>query len=192
MFYTANIDNYDSKNNDAFVFTSHDMFFDPTREARRYKILSHQFTDEWSLWVDSSVILKKPVEEIIKKYQDKDLVVFKSRYTNCVYQEAGIIKELKLDNPELIDRQMEKYKKAGLPEEIGLSTTTCVFRRHTKKIIEFNNMWWAELSAFSKRDQLSIDYCLWTLGITPNYFDGTLFDSPDFTYTEHIKRRSTV
>jgi len=46
-----------------------------------------------------------------------------------------------------------------------------IIRRHTKKIEQFNNAWWAEYCRFSVRDQLSFMYCLDKIGIPVNLID---------------------
>src|SRR3989338_4129384 len=52
---------------------------DPTRSARKYKILAHQFLPEYtiSIWIDGNILLKGDVNDLIRDYlTDANLAVF--------------------------------------------------------------------------------------------------------------------
>ena len=54
------------------------------------------------------------------------------------------------------------------------------------QIEELNELWWSEISAHSRRDQLSLDYVLWRLGIRPAHFPATVYTSPElFVWQKH-------
>lgn len=84
---------------------------------------------------------------------------------NCLYAEASVCDELGLDYPDRIQEQMERYRAKGFPRRIGLLENCLVIRRNTELIQKLNNLWLEEYLLGSQRDQLSLMYCLWNLGI---------------------------
>lgn len=163
------------------------LFDNPRRNARMYKILSHQFiNDEWSLWMDGNISLNVSPEEIIKKYGKNDIVMFNAHDWHTLKEEVDNIVTLGKDIPENVYPQYKKYIKDGYIDD-HLTCTGCILRHHTSKVIEFNNFWWSELCAGSVRDQISVDYAIWKTGIKVSHFDGCIWNSPDFIYSPHIK-----
>jgi hypothetical protein len=154
---------------------------DPNRNAKIHKVLAHRYLSDfdYSLWIDATIRLLQPVEELIERYlADSDIAVFAHHARNCTYVEAESCIKKKLDNPVVIRDQMERYRALGFPEELGLYAGTVILRRHTPQTEHFNEMWWSEISQYSRRDQLSLRFVLWKLGITPATFPGTVYSSP--------------
>lgn len=167
MAYTAITDNYDVPRDDIKVFSEYDAFKDPCRNAKIYKILSHHYDDsEWSVWVDGGIFLPKWKEEEmvrIVKESHKDIGVFihptyRNTTWDCIYHEAEVCKELGLDNPDIIDAQIARYRKAGYPEHNGMAACGVIIRHHTEEIKRLNEKWWAEICVGSKRDQISFPF----------------------------------
>jgi hypothetical protein len=52
-----------------------------------------------------------------------------------------------------------------------LVTENCIIVRKNDIITQgINELWWQEYSTGSCRDQVSMPYVLWRLGVKPNYF----------------------
>lgn len=171
------------------------LFIDPTRNARMVKVLSHLFiNDEWSLWTDGTIALKKSPEEILEKYKDRgDIVTFKHRVRNCAYDEGVAVLAGRRDtNREIVEEQMAYYRSEGYPEQNGQFETGCFLRHHTPEVKRFNEFWWAQICRFSKRDQLSVNYAAWKLGIKVGNFDGNLDENEEFTIFPHLPNSSLV
>lgn len=168
-----------------------DLFTDPRRNARATKLLAHQYLPgyDYSLWLDGSIRLLSAVEDLISTYlQNSDLAVFKHSARNCIYAEAAVCKKWKLDDPSVIRAQMVKYSRSGYPTRNGLIESGAILRRHTARIEGFNNAWWSECCRYSRRDQLSLNYVLHTLNITPTMFPGTIYENPGLvSYEHHLK-----
>jgi len=171
---------------------------DPRRVAKQYKIIPHHFLPKmtnYSLWIDGSITLKVPIQDLINKYlRDADLALFKHPGRDCIYEEANTCKTLNLDIPEVIDTQMRYYKKDGYPEHNGLCECTILLRRHTKEMDRFDNMWWREITGGSRRDQLSFNYVAWKTSLKYNFFPGSVQEikgnpsfpgNPYFSYEGH-------
>jgi hypothetical protein len=142
------------------------------RNAKHHKVMIHAWVDcEISLWLDSNITLFKPPTQLVEQYlQDCDICTFTHWGRQCIYQEADTCSQLGLDDPEIIRKQMEKYRIEGYPEMNGLNAGGFILRRHTKEVAEFNRFWWDQINQYSKRDQLSLNYCIWKTGIKMGTF----------------------
>jgi len=145
---------------------------DPVRSAKIFKVKPHEFLSDYdiSLWVDANFIIKNDLNSFLKKsneLQQAHMLLFQhDQGRNCIYDEGKIIIQHNKDNPNLVAQQMEKYKKDKYPSQRGLSANSIMLRRHNEdNIIELSNMWWEEITKFSRRDQLSLFYCIWKLSI---------------------------
>ncbi len=150
-----------------------DLFREPRRNSRIPKLLSHQFSNtEYSIWVDGSISLLKPPEELIKRYlKDHDMAVFKHPMRDCIYGEAMKCAVAGLDDPEVIIEQVSTYERKGYAKNKGLCECGVILRRHTSKVKEFNNAWWSEYCRHSNRDQISFMYAVDSVGIRVNMID---------------------
>jgi len=147
----------DQKSNVWKTIKPYDKFKDERRNSRIYKIMPHMFFDsEYSIWMDGNVKLKVPAEEIIMKFlKNKDIALWKHKNRDCIYAEAEACYEQNRDTSEALGEQIEAYKKLNIPVHNGLYAATVIVRRHTKRINELNEKWWAHYTRYSKRDQIS-------------------------------------
>lgn len=147
------------------------------REARRNsrvpKILPHQFVStEYSIWIDGNISLLKPPEELVQRYlANHDIALFKHPLRDCIYGEAMKCATSNLDDPEKIIQQVSTYEHNGYVKSKGLCECGVILRRHTKKVIEFNNFWWSEYCRHSNRDQISFMYAVDSVGVRVNMID---------------------
>jgi hypothetical protein len=149
------------------------IFLEPRRNSRIPKILSHLFCEtEYSIWIDGNVTLLKKPEELVKRYlMDNDIALFKHPKRDCIYDEAIRCATGKLDDPEVIIEQVSRYEREGYAKHKGLYECGVIIRRHTPKVIEFNNYWWAEYCRGSVRDQISCAYCADKVGLRIKVLD---------------------
>jgi len=135
------------------------------RLARRIKVLSHKYTGDaqWSIWIDRNLQLSVHPQEIVRRVftGGADLASFRHPERECTYNESQIVQFLELDDGELVDWQMERYRAERLPRRFGLLETAIVVRRNTARVRQLNQLWWQEISHGSHRDQLSAMYALW-------------------------------
>lgn len=150
---------------------------DPNRNAKKHKILSHEYLPdvEYSLWIDGTVHLLTSANYLVRHYlKEADLVVFKHPTRDCLYAEAQVCQDKNLDDPAVIQQQVDRYKAAGYPENNGLVEATIILRRHNESVKKFNELWWQEIQNGSRRDQISFNYVAKQTGIKLGYFDGYL------------------
>lgn len=159
VVYTAITDKRNPIRKDILCFTENHLFKDKRRNARMYKALSHLFVDaDYSIWVDGRVFLNISPELMIKQLGQKEILVFRHPNSNCIYEEAKTVIDVKLDNREIVEDQMNRYKKSGYLENQGLAMTGIIVRKHTDRIKRLNEQWWAEICRGSVRDQLNFNY----------------------------------
>ncbi len=149
------------------------IYKDDRRNSRLPKMLPHLYCDsEYSIWIDGNETLLKPPTEIIDLLlRDHDIALFKHPVRDCIYDEALRCAKAKLDDPEVIIEQVTRYEKEGYAKHKGLFECGFIVRRHTKKVVEFNNMWHAEYSRGSCRDQISFAYVADKVGLRINAID---------------------
>jgi hypothetical protein len=152
---------------------------DNIKTARMHKILAHKFLPEYeySFWLDGNLDIVGDLNKMIPMMGDADLMIKEHYARDCIYQEMRACKQLNKDNLGVMDAQIQRYKKDGYPENKGLHETNLLLRRHNEKdVIEFDEEWWKEVRAFSRRDQLSFDYILRKLDMKITDYKGYLTD----------------
>ena len=163
--------------------------YDGVRDSKKPKILPHRYLQEYdiSLWIDGDVQIIGDINFLVDTYlQDKDYAVFNHKYCSgnnsrsCIYEEARFIKWIGdqqspkryKDNLDVINSQMDRYRKDGYPENNGQARNSGIFRRHNNKdIIKTMEDWWVEFKYGSKRDQLSFPYVAWKNNLDFNFIN---------------------
>lgn len=161
------------------------------RTARWHKTNPQElFPDyQYTIWIDGTIELLVPPEELVKQYlKYADMAVLNHPDRNCIYDEAEVCKIMKLDDPEIIDKQMARYKTEGYPKKNGLAETKIVLRRNIPETIAFSLAWSKEIKENSLRDQLSFDYCCWNVDVFANRMP-TWKISDEYKYHFHLDRR---
>lgn len=163
------------------VKPAHKRFTDPRRNSRIPKILSHLYVDtEYSIWIDGNIRLLKNPQELIDTYlKDCDIALFKHPTRDCIYDEAVKCASKGLDDVEVIIEQAMDYENSGYAKHKGLCECGIILRRHTDKVREFNEAWWAEFCRYSKRDQISFMYAADKVGIPLEVIDAPFILRPD-------------
>ncbi len=164
-----------------------------TRTARWHKLHPGIITKhgDISIWVDASqritakTFVSDLLEATVYKTRNVDIFSFKHPQRSCIYQELHACLRLKKDNPELMKRQIELYRKMDYPAFNGLVETACVVRKNTNASLKFDQYWWYELDNHSLRDQLSFNYVAWKTKIPYGHIPGCRANSPFFCFISH-------
>ncbi|MGB0757158.1 MAG: glycosyltransferase domain-containing protein [Patescibacteria group bacterium] len=172
---------------------------DPTRSARLYKIKPHEYLPEYdtSIWMDGNMVLKGDVGDVIDGYlQDHSIAVYDrskvgdNKKIDCLYDEADFLLTFtgikQKDDPVIIKRQVDAYRKEGYPEHNGLLVSSVMYRHHMHEdCIQAMNAWWEQLEQYSKRDQMSFNYVMWKLQIPFSYIHEDAWDNKYFYRAAH-------
>lgn len=141
---------------------------DSTRKARFAKIHPHLFFKdyEYSIWIDSNFKAVGDLSKFIKCIGKE--IPFASNWhpdRNSIYTELDACVMRKKDDESLLKKQVEFYKKEGMPDDFGLIETNMIVRKHMDcRCISLMEAWWEEIRRWSKRDQLSLPYVIWKQG----------------------------
>lgn len=165
--------------------------YGPRRTARHYKALAHYYLPDAdvTIWVDGNVRLLAPPAALVKQYLgDADLAIFAHPDRACLYDEAAFCAKKGKDRATVLNRQTARYRAEGMPRKWGLPETRCVIRRNTERIADLNALWWHELQAHSVRDQVSLPYACWKLGLKWRVIPGRCWvrnDHRHFHFEKH-------
>lgn len=151
------------------------------RSTRYYFNQSHLVLPEYKYTIMqcANTIFAAHPTKLLDYLSNRDMAVFAHPHRSNVYQEGEACAKWHKDHRDVIEAQMERYRRDGFPDDYPLSTCLIVVRRNTPKIAEFEKMWWEETQKGSRRNQLSFDYCRWKLGIEVNYIPGDCYKRHD-------------
>ena len=158
------------------------------RTARYYKMMAHKVLPraDISIWVDGNFRMLVPPSVAVERWARKgELVLFRHPDRRCLFEEVAICIEWRKGDKQKIATQALTYKKARMPRGWGLASTRCVIRRHTKQMAKLNEAWWAEIKAHSVRDQISLPYVCWKLGVRWGIISGRAMHHKDFWFIFH-------
>lgn len=140
---------------------------DAARSSRLIKICPHRFLKEYdiSLYIDNSIELKKTPEDIYRDLMIDDeveMISIKHSLRETLLDEFVVVIQYQLDNLNTILEQLNAYSLvhpnvlSEKPFENGF-----ILRRHNNpRVIQAMEDWIAHVFRYSRRDQLSLNYCL--------------------------------
>ena len=166
------------------VMPATNLFNDPNRNAKIYKILSHKFTDaEYIIWIDGNITLKVDHEVIIKDWMDDtDIAVFKHPFRDCVYDEGIEVIKCGKDTNNTVINHLDRYRKLNYKDHNGLAECGVIVSRRTKEVNRLFDQWWSEICCGSRRDQISFPY---VFNGKYKAIDGNVRDHKYFNYYKH-------
>ncbi len=135
---------------------------DPVRRNRFVKICIPDeifYNYEYSLYMDYKHPTNIDFDLLLSRLEPgSDMLVSKHRDRDCIYDEGRKCIEKKKGSAYEIMRQVNTYSKEGYPAHNGLFANYWIFRRHTKRLREFMQLWWNQIEEYSERDQISLPY----------------------------------
>ena len=173
---------------------------DSRKIARFIKINSHKVLPKHdiSIWLDhcfkftninvNSILNDLAFNDLA--FNDKMIMCYAHDERRCIYEEAKICIERKLDTKSIIESQISRYKREMFPSNFGLFSTGLMIRKNNSKVHLFNEMWWEEVNNGSGRDQLSQSYASWksNVKIDPINLGKNIYNSPLLSLkVPHIK-----
>lgn len=126
---------------------------------------------DYSLYIDSNVWISGNLNILIDSVKnfENNVGVFMHIHSNrnCLYNEARVLKIIKKGNKKQISKQIASYRNSDFPRDYGLLEATVILTQiNSKKARIILTKWWEDfLLRKSYRDQLSLPFVLWKLGI---------------------------
>lgn len=146
---------------------------EPLKQSKWHKLHPPAVFDE-TVYVDGTGELMCDFNSVAK-YAKNGMAFFRHPHRDCLYQEAAVVKRMGLADAEAVNVQLGVYKRYGMPMNWGLWGGGFIYRGKSEMIDLLMDFWWHEMEAFQFRDQVSLPYSLWRLGITPGEIEGDLW-----------------
>lgn len=162
---------------------------DLARSVRVVKSMPHIFLPGYKKWIwfDSSFDIKPGADLTEMVRRAGQIGAFPHHERVCVYDEAKICIDWKLDDAGVINAQMKRYRdQYRYPVRGGLAAGGVLVRENNPKICQFNENWWTEIALNSRRDQLSLSVMIRHLEL-PLVYLGSSIENPWFVYVGHKK-----
>ena len=160
-----------------------DPHLPPEKLSRRPKAMPHLYFPEaeFSLYVDNTVSFRRlPQSSDLQHGGEYLFRAFRHATRLTPEDEAGAVACLGYDSLETISAQMDFYAaRRKLSSITPLTTATVLLRsHHHERVQRFGTLWWESILAFSKRDQLSIDFARIETGCEIDHWPGTSENNP--------------
>ena len=158
---------------------------------RFFKMMPHILFPEYkySIYLDGNIKPVSDLTEFINLIGACGIAAHKHSIREDVYREAEVLKVLKKDTPDRINKHIEHLRNTGMPEQYGLIECNVIAREHHNPLcMKVMQDWWNEFRNYSKRDQISFVHVLFINGITVDEV-GTLgnnvFENPALRKVGH-------
>jgi hypothetical protein len=161
----------------------------PRVTARWHKLLPHRHLAEYrySFWIDGNFEITASLSEFFAELiAMARFAAAPHPFTDCVFAEAEEVKRQGLDDPDIVDLQMECYRRCEFSMPIGLIHSAVLFRAHCDPLVATAmEEWWQQVRLFSQRDQLSANYVFWKHDLPVDLFPFGLPENPYFRWYPH-------
>ncbi len=157
---------------DTSKYKSDNWWSSPKQAQRLVKTAPHLYLPlnyQKSVYLDGDRSLTKKIDRVyISKLLDNvDIVCYNNPYPRGnpprVINEKKTILKQKLENKENLNKIWNILQKNKFPDNIGLSETSLLIRKHNNIKIFSNE--WSNLVKICIRDQMSFEYSLWKHGV---------------------------
>ncbi|CAD5372462.1 conserved hypothetical protein [Rubrivivax sp. A210] len=154
----------------------------PEKLSRRPKALPHDYFPDasHSLYLDNTVRLRRlPQAADLHTERPYLLRAFRHPSRTTMLDEADAVAALGYDDVDTLCRQIDFYASlAALDSLTPLTAGTVLLRSHHHETVRrFGQLWWETLLAFSKRDQLALDFAVRQSGAEIDYLPGATHDN---------------
>lgn len=140
---------------------------DMKRLSRAYKLRPHRLFPEAdiTLYIDATYRPIGNLDDFIKGKEEGVWMSPHPQREDC-FQEGQVIREKRLDDPDVVLDQLGRYRDAGFPDRAGLWRCGTIIRNRGCE--DFNEVWWNEVERGSWRDQISCPFAAWKIGTRIN------------------------
>lgn len=215
--YTCIVGNYDeimeplfvNSNVDYFIFTDQSIgskskwkkidittlkeysYNNGTILNRKIKILPYNYLEnyDYSIYIDGNIQIVADLIPLILKMGDRALGVHTHAIRDCIYKEVSGVELLHKADPQKIFQQIDRYRLEGFPDNYGLFQNSILIRNHNSTSgKELMNLWWKEYSKEFTRDQISLPYAIWKMGLDSSeifVLGRDVYQNPRFRIINH-------
>jgi hypothetical protein len=154
----------------------------PEKLSRRPKALPHEYLACWeySLYIDNPVVFKRlPNSQDLASDRSYLLRTFRHATRTHLRLEADALFMVGYENIHILTQHLDFLSRQYPLDEITpLSTCTVILRsHHHPALVRFGITWWEQILSFSKRDQMSFDFCVRLAGCCVEHLPGLKHDN---------------
>lgn len=166
---------------------------DDSRVSRYVKLHPHLFLHDYdySIYIDGNIETVGDMRYLIHFLNQYGFVSNLHRNRDCIYEEFKKCVRGRKDNLQTMHTQIDTYRSAGMPEHYGLIEANLLVRdQHNPICIEIMERWWQEILKHSGRDQISLPFVLWEMGIPVSEIgriSGDVYKIPSIRIQPHSK-----
>jgi hypothetical protein len=146
----------------------------PRRRNRRVKALLHRFVEGPTLYLDSEFQVTEDPRELLGPALERSCwAATRHPQRDCLFDEAAVCIHKRLtESPETLAAQVIRYHEAGMPEHFGLWAGGILARRGDEQSQRLGEAWHSEIENGAERDQVSLPFVAWRLGLPPAEIPG--------------------
>lgn len=165
---------------------------DDARAIRYVKTHPHTLLADYDavIWMDTSLMIVGDIYPLIKKFLDSGLPIGSGVHPlrKNIYEEFEANVRLNKENQKVMKKQIDYYRSQGFTHNDLTENTLLMFNPKHKKTAPALELWWEQITKFSRRDQLSFNYSLSKTGA--QWFKLTksphnIRNHPNFVITPH-------
>lgn len=142
---------------------------DPTRMTRYAKTHPHHLLPGYDLaiWIDANILINGDIAPLIEAFKKSKLPVGAVQHPlrNTIDEEAEACIRYNKEDTAGIREQVAHYDRLNFKTKELIESNIMMFDLANAKVPKFLDSWWAEIDAFTRRDQLSLNYSLEKHGI---------------------------
>jgi hypothetical protein len=160
------------------VIQTHELT--PRRSNRHIKALLHRYVTGPTLYLDAEFqITEDPRPWVNAALSRHCWAATRHPQRDCLFSEARYCLRKKCtSSPVELAAQIQRYRLAGMPERFGLWAGGILARRGDHQSEQIGETWWNEISHGAERDQISLPFVAWCLGLHPADIPGAYTSLP--------------
>lgn len=165
----------------------------PNLINRYHKFFPHIVLPEtdYSLYIDGNIRVISDITPLLKEFINSTatLGLCKHPHRNTIREEIdACINRNKISDPELLYKEYDYYLSQGFEDIIGLTENNVILRKHNDEMKRVMEDWWGQLNNYSQRDQISLPYVRWKIGVKTKVFNfNARLENPYFWLYPHTK-----
>lgn len=152
----------------------------PRRSNRCVKTTLHRYVDGPTLYIDADFkVVGDPRDVVGASLASHCWSATKHPHRDCLFDEAAFcIKKKRLEVQKALSAQLRRYRAKGMPHHFGLWAGGILARRGDSDSRRLGELWWNEVKRGSERDQISLPFVAWGLGLMPGEIPGVYTAMP--------------
>ncbi len=123
---------------------------------------------DYVIWIDANIQMRCGVLGFIDALKSSGKLIAGIHHPTRLscFEEGRAASNSKLDDAELIDKQLDRYRNVeGLGDERLIETNFMIFDTTDSRTKACTDVWWSEIESNSRRDQISFNYALIKSGV---------------------------